>query len=404
MTRSYSPLARLIRLAESRRRALAVASLPLLLAGPALGQGLAPEGPEFRVNANTSNGHSAPSVAMPSGGGSVVAWQTYNDRGLRPDVRARWFSAAGVPQGTDVQVNTTTAGDQGLPDVAMDSEGDVVVVWESGNGPSGTGADGQDGDGASVYARRFSAGVPQGPEFRVNTTTAGDQSAPTVAMDADGDFIVAWMSDDGSLGGVYAQRYDAAGVPQGGEFRVNTHTTSRQQNPAVAMDADGDLVVAWESQYQDGSGFGIYVQRYSSSGEPSGPTFRANTFTSLSQAEPAVAANADGDFAVVWKSQAQDLSGYGVYAQRYNAAGVPQGGEIRVNTATAGDQQVPSVAMDSYGDLVVTWQGPGPQGFGVYARAYSGAGAPAGGEVQVDTNTQGLSVQPSVAMNAEGDI
>src|SRR5262245_39773576 len=38
---------------------------------------------------------------------------------------------------------------------------------------------------------------PVGPEFRVNTTTANDQRYPTVAMDADGDFVVSWTGWDG---------------------------------------------------------------------------------------------------------------------------------------------------------------------------------------------------------------
>ena len=42
-----------------------------------------------------------------------------------------------------------------------------------------------------------------------------------MAMDADGDFVVAWTSQDqdGSSTGVYAQRYNAAGLPQGGGDR-----------------------------------------------------------------------------------------------------------------------------------------------------------------------------------------
>ena len=70
-------------------------------------------------------------------------------------------------------------------------------------------------------------------------------------MDADGDFVVAWGSEgqDGDYTGVYAQRYDGGGGrAQGPEFRVNTFTTGSQLRPAVAVDDDGDFVVAWESQ------------------------------------------------------------------------------------------------------------------------------------------------------------
>src|SRR5688572_4970468 len=84
---------------------------------------------------------------------------------------------------------------------------------------------------------------PVGPEVLVSSYTPGAQAAPVMAMDADGDYVIAWTSDgqDGSWSGIYARRYDAAGVPQGGEFRVNTGTTLNETQPAVAMDADGDF-------------------------------------------------------------------------------------------------------------------------------------------------------------------
>ncbi|HUQ68484.1 MAG TPA: hypothetical protein VM165_03110, partial [Planctomycetaceae bacterium] len=105
---------------------------------------------------------------------------------------------------------------------------------------------------------------PAGAEFQVNTTTVSFQrtnvSASSVALDADGDFVVTWSSfgQDGSGYGIFAQRYNAAGAAQGGEFQVNTYTTNSQQQSAVAMDADGDFVIAWSSGSQDGSGYGIY--------------------------------------------------------------------------------------------------------------------------------------------------
>jgi hypothetical protein len=98
-------------------------------------------------------------------------------------------------------------------------------------------------------------------------------------MDADGDFVVTWHSSgqDGSSLGIYGQRYNAAGVAQGGEFRVNTYTTSFQTFSAIAMDADGDFVVTWQSYGQDGSNYGIYGQRYNAAGVAQGTEFRVNS-------------------------------------------------------------------------------------------------------------------------------
>jgi hypothetical protein len=163
--------------------------------------------------------------------------------------------------------------------------------------------------------------VPSGEQFLVNTHTTNLQGYPAVAADADGDFIVVWSSlgQDGSRFGVYGQRYDASGVAQGGEFRINQFTTELQFRPAVSMDAGGDFCVAWTSFTQDGSGYGIYARRFSASGVAQGDEFRVNALTSGHQNYPSLAMDPGGDFVVAWHSQHQDGSAYGIYAQRYAA-------------------------------------------------------------------------------------
>ena len=107
----------------------------------------------------------------------------------------------------------------------------------------------------STYADWIDAAVVgSNPEFRVNTTIANDQKWSSVAMDADGDFVITWTSynQDGTgngygagvngENGVYAQRYNADGSTVGNEFQVNTYTDDNQQHSSVAMDADGDFI------------------------------------------------------------------------------------------------------------------------------------------------------------------
>jgi hypothetical protein len=210
--------------------------------------------------------------------------------------------------------------------------------------------------------------VAQGGEFLVNTTTASNQVNASVAMDADGDFVVAWQSygheADGAGYGIYAQRYNAAGLAQGDEFLVNTTIANDQRNASVAIDADGDFVVVWQSFSQDGASYGIYAQRYNAAGVAQGGEFRVNAATDDSQSSASVTMDEGGDFVVTWHSYGQDGSSEGIYAQRYNAAGVAQGGEFLVNTTTANSQSSASVAMDDGGDFVVAWQSYGQDGDG----------------------------------------
>jgi len=151
---------------------------------------------------------------------------------------------------------------------------------------------------AGIPSAAWPQGNPVGPEFRVNTYTPSSQQNPSVAANASG-FVVVWESDqDGSGQGVFGQRYDGSGAPAGPEFQVNSYTTNAQNNPAVATTASGAFVVVWCSNGQDGSGNGVFGQRYDSSGAPLGPEFRVNTSTTSTQYRPSVAADGAGNF--VW--------------------------------------------------------------------------------------------------------
>src|SRR5437867_152872 len=234
--------------------------------------------------------------------------------------------------------------------------------------------------------------VPAGPEFLVNTFTTGRQSLSTVGADGAGRFVVLWTSEfeDGSATGVFGQRYDAGGAALGTEFQVNTYTFSGQSVPSVAVDGAGDFVVTWESYFQDGSQYGVFGRRYDAGGAPLAGEFQANTYTTGWQNNSSVAMDSAGDFVVVWSGGVgQDGSSYGIFAQRYDAAGARASSEFQVNTYTTGEQTLPVVAMDGAGDFAVVWQSLGQDGNdnGVFGRRFDSTGAPLGGEFQVNTYT-----------------
>jgi len=246
-----------------------------------------------------------------------------------------------------------------------------------------------------------------GPEFAVNSYTTQDQKQAAVAATADGRFVVVWASSlqDGNGLGVVAQRYAASGAPLGGEFVVNTYTYNHQQSPGVAADAFGNFVVVWSSYRQDGNHFGVFARRYNSAGVAQGAEFPVNTYTTSSQGYPSVAVDGSGNFVVVWRSFGQDGDGWGVFGQRFNAAGAPVGAEFRVNTYTTDFQQFQVVAADASGNFVVAWSSYQDGDLdGVFAQRYDTDGSPAGVEFQVSTYTTSWQFQPAVTMAPGGDF
>ena len=401
-------------------RAVLAATAALLLAGPPETHAdVVPDGPEFRVNTYTPLPQRRPAVAAEAGGSFVVVWQSggyYSGQdGSRTGVFGQRFDGAGAPSGPEFQVNTYTTGPQSDPSVAVDGAGRFTVAW--GSGFYGTYYPSQDGSALGAFVQRFDAnGAPLGPEFRANTYTPGPQYLSGVAAHADGSFVVVWQSggyggvQDGSGPGIFAQRYDSAGGPVGTEFRVNTTTLGNQSDPAVAAEASGGFVVVWRSNNylfpgsQDGSGPGVFGQRFSSSGAPLGPEFQVNTYTTGRQENPVVAANPLGGFVVAWQSSyyaggGQDGSGVGVFAQRFDGAGARTGPEFQVNSFTTGTQTYPSLAVDPAGSFVVAWTSYGQDGSSSAAvgRRFSSAGAPDGPDFVINSFTPGYQTTPVVA-------
>ncbi|MDP2120197.1 MAG: Ig-like domain-containing protein [Hoeflea sp.] len=238
-----------------------------------------------------------------------------------------------------------------------------------------------------------------------NTTTAGAQRYGSVSALASGGYVIAWASDgqDGSNWGIYAQRFAADGTAVGSETLVNMTTNDAQHYPATAGLDDGGYVVTWTSLGTLGGGWEIYARRYDAEGNALSGETLVNTFIATDQIYPAVAAIAGG-YVVTWSSFNQVAgTNSDIYAQRFFNDGSRDGSETRVNTFLTGSQAASAVAGLDEG-YVVTWQSEGQDGSerGIYAQRYNGAGAAVGGEFQVNSTTDGEQFRPSVAGLAGG--
>ena len=341
---------------------------------------------DIQVNTETNSSQRYSSVAALADGGFVVTWSSFGQDGSGWGIYAQRYDSAGAAVGSEFQVNTFTNSNQYYSSIAALEDGGFVVTWSSLD---------QDDSSSGIYAQRYdSTGVVVGSEFQINTFTTNSQSNSSVAALADGGFVVTWSSSeqDSSFSGIYAQRYDSSGIAVGSEFQINTFTNNDQTWSSVAALEDGGFVVTWtDFGGQDGSGFGIYAQRYDSSGGAVGSEFQINTFTTSTQSFSSVAALADGGFVVTWSSNVQDGSGQGIYAQRYDNAGAAVGSEFQVNTFTNNQQNYSSVAALEDGGFVVTWSSVGQDGsgYGIYAQRYDADGLAVGEETRLNEITAG---------------
>src|SRR5262245_38123328 len=111
-----------------------------------------------------------------------------------------------------------------------------------------------------------------GPEFQINTTPADNFATPSIASDANGNFVVVWVGSGDAYFDfpILGQRYDSGGNPLGGEFNVSGPRVGYETlyDPSVASDASGNFVVVWH--FADRLNQSNVGQRFDSDGNPLG--------------------------------------------------------------------------------------------------------------------------------------
>ena len=289
------------------------------------------------------------------------------------------------------QVNTTIDRNQDTPTIATLSDGGYVIVWQSQN---------ENYEYRRISGQRFNAaGEEVGSEFQVSASIDGDLNRPEVTGLADGGFVVVWQANDqdGSGWGIYGQRYAADGSILGSQFLVNTTTDDNQEWPVVTGLADGGFVVIW-----DQGGNRTHGQIYDASGDAQGGEITivdSNNYDSRA-GRPSVDELPDGGFVVVWTGW--DNSGYGVYGHRYDASGTAQGSQFLANTTIDNNQQNADVTVLSDGGFVVTWMSNDGSDWGVFGQRYDAEGLAVGNEFRANTYTSNRQWRPEAAALSDG--
>jgi Ca2+-binding RTX toxin-like protein len=170
------------------------------------------------------------------------------------------------------------------------------------------------------------------------------------------------------------------------ERPVNAYTDSRQSASAITPLPDGGYVVVWSGSGREDPGYGVYAQRYDAAGDRVGGETLVNTTTLYSQRDPYITPLASGGYAVSWDSTVPgggsgDPNALGVFVQVFDATANKIGTETRV-TGSGGTTGQPLVPLADGGFVVLWAEKTNGLWDGVLARRFDSAGRPVG-EAQV---------------------
>lgn len=319
-----------------------------------------------------------PNVAVDRQGDAFVVWRREPASTTPFDGRVQGRSLSRSGELGPLKLLSPDTHSARSPVVAVDDDGDAVVVW-----------DGRNEDTARIFARRVSRSGSVGP-LRTLSSAAPAAYFGAVAVDSDGDALVTWNEyhpedlttrpmarrffRDGRLGPIIPLADDQ---PRAADL------------PVAAIDRQGDALIVWADSEQ-------VLSRVLTADGSLGPERVLSPPLALSdrQWKPIPVVDRAGRGVVVWQRWNQDDGMHELWARFVTAAGEPasavrlsRAGQDAWNHAAAGDLE---------GDATVCWH-EGTAGDAIICRRISRTGT-------VGDRTKAASGEPfAVVADDDGD-
>jgi len=274
----------------------------------------------------------------------------------------------------DRTVNSDSSGDQDAPELALSADGSFVAAWEDDSSSA-------DGSGnLDVLVRGFEAcGCERFADLAAHDDTAGDQREPALAVSASGDFVVAW-ADDSDGNGYYqirARGFAADGSERIPEFTVNVVSDGQQRDPALAMASDGSFVIAWEDDQDRDGQYQIMVRGFYADGSERFGDTSVHDEERGERIQPTLGVDAHGGFVVAWQDDSDENGLYQIHARGFDASGAASFDRITVNSVSSGQQEDPALGIASTGEFAVAWEDDQQRDgdYKIMARSFDAAGS-----------------------------
>ena len=296
------------------------------------------------------NDYSKPQVEVDANGNSVFVWERWDGSGQYccDDVETRARSSTGALSA--LQTLAASQDHHPFPQLAVDPNGNAVFAWERFLNQSS-------GCCENVQARFRSATGTLSP-IQTLSSTLSDARLPHIAVDADGDAVVVWERFDSSSSGccwrVQVRTRSATGslgpiqgLSAAGE---SADPGSPEDAAKVAVDVAGDAVVVWGSCCPAGKE-PLRARALSATGSL-GPIETLSPDVNYGSPDPQVAVDASGDAVPVWTARQQNE----LRIQSRTRSSTGSLGPIQSLSATGADRLFPQVAVDPNGDAVAVWR------------------------------------------------
>ena len=279
-----------------------------------------------------------PQIAIDANGNALAVWKQSD--GTRDNIWSNRYTA-GTGWGTAVLIETDNAGTAAFPKIAMDANGNALVVWRQ-----------FDGTRDNIWSNRYTDGTGWGTAALIETDNAASASGPQIAIDTNGNALAVWQQAGGTGESIWSNRY-TAGIGWGTAAVIQINA-GPAYSPQIAIDASGNaLAVWWQS---GGTRLNIWSNRYSAgTGWGTAALIETDNAGMFSNPpfSPEIAFDATGNALAVWL--APDGTRSNIWSNRYTA-GTGWGTAALIETDNVGNAGRPQIVIDANGNALAVWQ------------------------------------------------
>jgi hypothetical protein len=118
--------------------------------------------------------------------------------------------------------------------------------------------------------------------------------------------------------------------------------------------------------------------------------------------DSAVAIDAYGNFVISWTGD--PTGSWGLYAQHFSSCGTSQGAQLQVGTANSSSAVYSDVALDQWGNCVFTWSSSVNGNWTNYVQQFNVCGQAMTGQLQIGSTGSPYQTYTGIAMTLTGQL
>ena len=312
-----------------------------------------PSGLADHISPGGKEVYAAPQIAMNSSGDAVIVWLQRDATNTLQIYMSEYRGGAWThPDGPDDSISPSGGQGAYYPKVAMDSDGNTIIAWSQNDG-------GDEGGDARIYKSEYRGGLWTHPADLSDYISPEDLavSDPKVAMDDNGNAIIVWTSWNSGDNRIYMSEYrdetwdhpansaDYVGTPPNNIFDLR-----------IAMDNDGNAVMVWRQWKTGDNNFQIYKSEYRNSAWTHPASLNDNISPNGKSAYlPQVAMDDNGNALIVWY-QSDSTNINQIFMSEYRDGDWAHPASLSDNISPDGQNAfTPMVAMNSNGNALIAW-------------------------------------------------